>query len=444
VAGNTIHGRVTDRDSGKPLPGAEVAVLQRRGRWWSELARVTADREGRYRFAGVPPGLLVMPRVAPGTAADALDARQWQPDATLPEVALREGRAVRFPGTGGEQAIDIEGIARAGVTITFVLQFGDAEVPRSVRVTHGYSTEREIPDADARGDFSTTRSVARGRVIRTVKGTRVFATQQSTVRTAIDPTAPAVTLRLPAGANRVSFATDTHASAVFERTVMGAGGDERLPWAMQRKPRVWVQLVDGAGGAVRRQGIEVECHRLRADGRGGEAAFGLGYAETDANGRAEITDLLEPLSAGTDGGHDEFEVFLAGPGLFGASGGRDEAALRLSGAALTAKLAAGGEVVLPATVFATRPLQLRVVDVEGRPQRGVTVEVSPDRQFAQASAESNADGVVTFDWRGDPTASATDENWEEMQTLEDRTRFEVRSGGLAGTIAFYDVRGHEP
>jgi hypothetical protein len=47
-----LEGRITDKESGKPLPGVRVRTLTAGG----EVVQTLTDKDGRYRIGGLPPG----------------------------------------------------------------------------------------------------------------------------------------------------------------------------------------------------------------------------------------------------------------------------------------------------------------------------------------------------------------------------------------------------
>ena len=60
--GATIRGRVTDRDSGQPLPRFRVSVSRQPvlDENSQTLATALSDSNGRYELPGVPPGAYVL------------------------------------------------------------------------------------------------------------------------------------------------------------------------------------------------------------------------------------------------------------------------------------------------------------------------------------------------------------------------------------------------
>jgi hypothetical protein len=126
----TIEGEVVLAASGKPVPGAEVALYPHET--GQVAARARADAAGRFRVAGLSP--------------DAFDARAFAPGATPALVAgLSLAAGARFPlrlalaGTGAAEGTvrDPAGRALAGVRVQ-VVQRGDGLAAAPLEARTGF------------------------------------------------------------------------------------------------------------------------------------------------------------------------------------------------------------------------------------------------------------------------------------------------------------------
>ncbi|MCI0340608.1 MAG: hypothetical protein L0216_05580 [Planctomycetales bacterium] len=400
--GNFVEGTVLDAQTGRPLGGlwVQLAVFGEFGRGSGPSCE--ADREGRYRFGPIPPGMAVLPESwgAHGyqPAEPGLQEVQSAGDAAFADLLAR-GRAVRFDGAGKKAVVDIRMARGAGVLVTYRLQFPPGmSPPAQVEVLHmrRWPPPGEPEKAPAPG--------AEG-------GASPWASSGGESQD-LDPVAREVTVFLPVAWNRVWVRAGRAWAAAPDRIVREAGPAESQVLALGPIAPVFVQLVDAEGRPLSRAGVIVEMS-LRSAHAGGMGAWPSGEATTDSSGRAEVTDVLPRLDLGRTGGAevwgtdpagrtDVAEVRLKGEGLYDAPrNGTPPFAIREP--ELRARVTAAGEqpVVLHVRATPWIPVVIEFVDGDGRPIGGLSVRGEPATCFdGEAAARAGPDGRVRLRYRG--------------------------------------------
>lgn len=385
VPGNVVEGTVRDAADGAPLE--EVTVE------WSQTApgasgpRARTDASGRYRIAGLPPGM------------------EFRPDVGVtPRIAglVRDGGGppIQFEGVGGTVLRDLRVVTRPGVTVTWRLRVADGlPLPEAIDVVHRIVMDDPAGEGDlveATGGVFADEDVALTSTSGLVDGVLRTCTRRAWTAT-VDPRDPTITIFLPRGRNRVQLSADQLATALAPRLVAGRGPSERAEAVLGTRPRVFVQLLDGARLPLPRADVQVGV-AVTTEQAGSQSSMGTGGAATDAAGRAEITGLLpevdgEPEDPGT---RTTITLTLGGAGLRVPA----ESLPSWTPAGLAAALAdprnAGG-LVIPVSVDVLPPdvpTVFQFVDDGDRPIAGLAVRLLEGRL---ASRETDAAGRVTFE-----------------------------------------------
>ncbi|MCI0340607.1 MAG: sigma-70 family RNA polymerase sigma factor [Planctomycetales bacterium] len=117
--GNVIEGTVLEDRTGLPMPGVRVTIGTASSDWGGP--EVTSGPDGRYRLAGVPPGLATRPAVDVAVDVLGADGRAWashrrriaelqragQPWEPVLEELVRAGDLLRFQGLGNKAVRDL-------------------------------------------------------------------------------------------------------------------------------------------------------------------------------------------------------------------------------------------------------------------------------------------------------------------------------------------------
>lgn len=351
--GGIVEGRVVDPESGGLVGGARVLLRIGRGfvalTWWTESAA-----DGTYRFEGVPLGLLAIPAVADGlrhsSAGPDLRMVREEEEAEI----VRRGGGVTFEGPGQRFTKDVGGTPRPGVEVTY-----------RIRPAPG----RELPA--------------------TLSGTQVWVSRGNhwTVgfEDALDREDPKIVRFLPVGTNSLSLESEAFWAALPAREVRDRESPDEVEVALRPKSRAIVQLVGEDGEPLRREGVEVVLWR-----RSGGSGSGTTY-RTDLNGRADVSNHLPPPSMEAD---PDLSVITAinvrGDGFF--DGDDEYPNLRITGPELLARMEEAGAdpLVLKVPAWSFMPLEIRVVDRDGRPVAGARI-IGRDAKYFKGPAEGITD-----------------------------------------------------
>jgi carboxypeptidase family protein/PDZ domain-containing protein len=193
AAGTRAHGRVTDRATGQPIPGASVSLEGRAGVASSVplSSGVQTGEDGRFELGGIPTGRVSMMVSAGGHHARILGALEARPGQDLGpllvaltptragedpnielvgigvSVAPRDGLAVIgqvFPGGGAAQAGLAAGDALAAIDGRTVAELGFAAAMEQIRGAEGTSVLLRVRRASdgKEVDVVVTRQLVRG------------------------------------------------------------------------------------------------------------------------------------------------------------------------------------------------------------------------------------------------------------------------------------------
>jgi len=355
--GGIVEGRVKDAGSGEPVPFAPVHLVLGE-ETLGPLTWVTgADAAGRYRFAGVPLGMLVLPFVPDCPRATPIFNRDGViRDSSRAEI-IEAGYAAVLVKEGDVFPRDLPVRRNPGGEVTFRLGFPEGrQRPEGVRVRH----RLETPFAWGSGEEVLP----------------------------LDPGTGSVTLYLNEGTHSLAFRS-AELFAVSGRIVVEGDRDpEERALAMAPLPPVEVRLVGGDGRDLARANVmvwvEVE----------GEFAFGGGKAPTDARGRARLDDVFPPPIAVKAG---RILLWIEAKGLYSGSEESPDQVLT-AGEYLDLRRAAGTELLtIHLPVRSGRRIEVPVLDAADRPVAGVRVTLHPKGAFSTVKAVSDGAGILHLD-----------------------------------------------
>jgi len=347
ATGASVHGRVLDVKTRRPVAQVRVSLTVQ-SRTFHDL-RTVSDREGRYRFDDVPPGVPLWARVEHSMRGK-------------PAVGFTPDR-VRILGDGESLEQDVLVRRRPGVEVTYRMEVPEGTpMPAHVTVTHTAWTG----------------------------GNPIDAPRSSRP---LDPEAPTVTLYLPKGANLIGFAAPGLHAALPRRDVAGDGSPERDVVRLEPRKGILVRVVDEDGSRVLRKGLSVTVLAIRISpvGTGSEP---LGTRETDARGEADVTELVPPPNlTGTDVVSRAYGFALRGEGLFRAP--RWLPTVSVSVKDVLRMQAQSGTAVIEVPARRWLPVTVKVTDPGGAPVSGVRVTCLPASSFPEGEPVTDARGEVT-------------------------------------------------
>lgn len=422
VPGNVVEGRVVDAETSQPIPDVTVEVRLDDGSESRPSLHLLTDAAGRYRLAGIPPGVIAIPFAWPTFEHGGGEAgRGWQmdePGGPTAEDLRRAGRAVRFDGTGGHATLDHMLSRNPGVEIVCALRFPPGRHPPArVAIAHVTGPADPAAAAGERGSYWSLREIA--------------------------PEAPEVRLLLPLGRSLVHIWAGDAEALLPPRVVARSGPPEWMEVELQPLPRVVAQLVDAAGNPIARAGVEVTvCSGIpgQFDGRPST----VGTTPTDADGRAELGPLLPPVrtclasAASAEAAPvRRFYLVLRGEGVYpGDTASGAAAVLALTDIELRARMrevGPTGVVRLLARAARWTPIRLRVVLSDRTPLGGLRVVGLPREAFdGDGSAVSDADGCVELRYVGESRPAMA------VRDVFER-RIEIASEGWLGTLTTQDA-----
>ena len=372
--GCVVEGRVVDEGTGEPVAGAvvqlEFGVLDHEVR----PRAVLADAEGRFRFDSLPTRSVLRPKVdlqfraSPGVRVD--DGEMSREE--LLRARLEAGEVAAFAAPGARWERDLPVRRHPGV-----------EALCRVRFPAGFPVPPKVTLAQSWIGTSSSVSVTREAIL--------------------DPARPEWRLFLPAGENWATVSVPGMRGRLAVDPVAGDGPERILEVAVLPLPPVVVRLVDEGGAPLRRAGVRVKVPIsdrpwVSADGNFGTSGWSFpGWRDTDAEGRADFTDIL-PAADEEWVGERVICFLLSGPDVLETD--VDLPSLRLPGADYLRRLHAGGAagLVLDVPLLPWRDAFFRVEDREGRPVAGV--ELRPENPgwleeiFKESSWRTDGDGRV--------------------------------------------------
>jgi hypothetical protein len=388
--GNVVSGTVRDATSGNPLRGVTVVLAMGNtgaSVWQPEMV---TGADGRYRFAGLPPGKACIPILRDAErfgGRDVCDAYElWGWDAVEEEhdgleesldSMFARGRAKVFARTGETAEVELRASVTPGQDLTLQLQLPEGVPADAVIACRWRRPDGTDPAVELRR-FACKRGSASWELF------------------------------LRAGSHTFEFVAN---GARAEAVLHAAAGRDALPARsvalMPTRPLV-IQFVGERGEPRREAGIALH-HGV---------AFELG--EPAIGGRREV----ETQSAATSDAkglarYPEPPVFWPGKhgtpqALYLAAGGESLFTLphrrlglshvRFPIASFEGGLREAGRepIVLRVPARSWAPLPLRVVDGEGRPLGGVKLESTRAQAF-----ESSTDWVTRSDGRAELRLLAT-------------------------------------
>jgi hypothetical protein len=358
--GNVITGTARNVAGDAPLADADVVLGVGTGGATSFTPVVRTDANGRYRFAGLPPGVVFVPMMrhaeqfAGPDVTDHFELWGWdasdektESEESLPSM-LQRGRAKRFDGTNATHTIDLIAGVREGRWVHFTLR-----LPSHVQDQFAVGWHWDGPGTHSKEGIATVEhDIAR------------------------------LNLFLGVGAHALRFRAN---GARLALTLHVAGSGPRLhrDETLQPARPLVVQFVDAEGAPLRRAGIRLST-ALAGMGSPAPPRIASGPIETehskrasDAEGRLAIDPPLDPWGAEPAG---RMNWFLAASGeeLVRLQQQVGPAHVRVDFGALRRRLLQPGSdpvvVTVPARAWA--PLRLRVVSDTGRPLGGVRLRLS--------------------------------------------------------------------
>lgn len=278
VRGNVVEGVVRAGKEGPGIPGLTISFAPAGESWFHNGPQVVSGEGGRFRLAGIPPGLKLQATVAPSPRIRGL---------------VEASQPFAFEATGGQVTRDVLVDERPGVRMTFGLQFGQG-VAAPARILVGHVTLTREPAADGGGGMTSSSAGGDGEfesvtsnVVNGVLETRTEIRRWHR----LDGEVPKVELYFPAGDNEVTFQAPGWTGAFPKRVVKGKGDPESHTVAMEKQARVVLQLVDLQGKPLKVAGVSVSINHTTSSG-GSTSSVGSGGIPTDAEGRADLTGKL--------------------------------------------------------------------------------------------------------------------------------------------------------
>lgn len=386
--GATIHGKVTEED-GTPAENALVWVnlVPKVDRKFVEETRT--DAEGHYRVSGLPEGWWVRPTLfwhAPYSPV---------PGAPSPfyvgsrEAALEKDEARITGGEGWEFERDLEAVRYPGADYAFRLVFPDAaELPETVT---------------ASGDGWS----------------RVWA---------LDPETRTVDWHLESGERHDIRFVAGHWIGRATGLVVEDRVNRTVDVVMERRTRVFVQVMDESGDFALRSGLTIDV--ATADESPAEEGFpdteSLGEVATDETGRAEITAMLPTVSKlQTDlDAKTVYDVRLVvrGDGLLPRNVHEHPPDWVLPTPEVIARLSRPEDWVIEVQPRAAPVVELEVVDANARPLAGERLRIDGDVPVVPDEVVTDASGLARIQVLTDIQVDEIDES---VITFLDVYRMEV-------------------
>lgn len=151
-SGSVVRGRVTDLAGGKPIPGARITVTtyDRERQAYDEVGAATADVDGRFELAGIPPGeYSTITASAKGRASRAVDSVTFGKDTfkEYPSVQLAKAVTVAGTVTSADDGKPMNGVEVEAVTVLTAdgRGYGVATTPKATTDASGRFTITGLP-----------------------------------------------------------------------------------------------------------------------------------------------------------------------------------------------------------------------------------------------------------------------------------------------------------
>lgn len=379
--GGEITGVVRLEGTGTSVPYAEVCLADRADGELTEGPRTRTDEIGRYRFAGLPPGVEFVPFLK--------DPVRFHG----PHVALGFGQgpgadddagaqapapvSARFDSPSGSRTLDIEAQQAPGVLVCFQLRVPARRDPASLRYVHTVSVEDEA--GSSLGGFSGGDCEP------------------------LDGGFQAIVF-LPEGRNELQFVGQGLFTALPPRDVRGHHPMERQEVSLDAVRPLVLQLVDEHGTPQERGGVAIEhCLQRRPFGFGQPAGF-RNVATTAGDGTVALGADLDSFQPGDGPMPETLHLRAVAGDLFPGDDRVGPWAASFDLRALWREVLQPGDrpLVLAVPARAWVPLRLRVIGADKAPVAGVTLRGTPPDAFDGDAAVTDDTGYATLRLRDLP------------------------------------------